>query len=198
MGAAMTQAPTPADVAQALVHHMMQTQTLSESHTAWCERFTHEIAQALAAARAEGVAQANVGTVAAAHTLGWLSPAERVALQARVAGLEAALQRYGHHDEGCQPALGRACGLDAALDGAAFQDDVIHARQASVLALEADKDVLMEQGESIAQERDALQAERTRLLDALTVYGRHDDGCPGQQLRDEDDCSCGLDRALLS
>jgi hypothetical protein len=56
--------PTALDVAQAIVHHMMQTRALSESQTAWCERLTHEITQALTAARAEGVAHERARCVA--------------------------------------------------------------------------------------------------------------------------------------
>jgi hypothetical protein len=61
--------PTALDVAQAIVHHMMQTRALSESQTAWCERFTHEITQALTAARAEGVAQERARCVTLMHSL---------------------------------------------------------------------------------------------------------------------------------
>jgi hypothetical protein len=63
--------------------------------------------------------------------------------------------------------------------GAALQDEVIKALQASVLALEADKDVLMEQGESIARERDSLRlqcaaTEAQRLKDNASLIQERD------------------------
>jgi parvulin-like peptidyl-prolyl isomerase len=83
------------------------------------------------------------------------------ALRARVDVLETALRRIkaviGPDVPNIERA-GAAEGMQAEIaEALAVIDRVAEAEQARVLALDADKDVLMEQGESIARERDRMR-----------------------------------------